>query len=132
MPTKRGNLSLDRNQLGRDVTDILKPRLQRLGRRIVANARQKAPVKTGNLRRSIGSRVRVTNKRVTLDIFARAKYAAYVHDGTKPHIIRPRKPGGVLAFPMGGRTVFATYSRHPGTRAREFLKNAIAEEVRRP
>lgn len=64
----------------------------------------------------------------------------YVDKGTKPHIIAPKKPGGVLAFPSGytaktrpnvasssnggsgGDTVFAAYVLHPGTEARNFDK----------
>jgi len=63
-----------------------------------------------------------------------------VNDGTPPHVIRPRKPGGVLAFkaaykpktipnfigskPGGGsgETVFVKEVNHPGTVARNFVE----------
>lgn len=49
-------------------------------------------------------------------------YAMMVHDGTPPHIIRPRNPGGVLRFEAaGGDIVFATHVNHPGTAPRPFL-----------
>lgn len=35
---------------------------------------------------------------------------------TAPHIIRPRRPGGVLAFESGGQTIFARLVNHPGSR----------------
>lgn len=34
---------------------------------------------------------------------------------TRPHIIRPRKAGGVLVFPYKGRTVFTKKVNHPGS-----------------
>ena len=62
----------------------------------------------------------------------------YVDEGTKPHDIRPKKPGGVLAFPSafapktqprslksgagssGGPVVVTQAVHHPGTKARNF------------
>jgi hypothetical protein len=57
------------------------------------------------------------------------EYAAYVHDGTRPHVIRPKAPNRVLAW--GGRppTRFAAFVRHPGTQARPFLRKALEDTV---
>jgi hypothetical protein len=62
----------------------------------------------------------------------------YVDKGTKPHIIRPKKPGGRLRFgsqfapktafrakfggagKSGGKPVYRQLVRHPGTKARDF------------
>lgn len=67
----------------------------------------------------------------------------YVDEGTRPHIIAPRKPGGVLVFRTGytsktlprlitsrtggatGPTVFARVVRHPGTKARKFTETIM-------
>ena len=64
----------------------------------------------------------------------------YVNYGTKPHLIFPKKPGGVLAFPSSytaktkprvigstaggpsGPIMIRPYVEHPGTEAREFDK----------
>ena len=64
----------------------------------------------------------------------------YVDKGTKPHVIRPKRKGGVLAFPSGynaktvpnipssfkggsfGTIIFAGAVKHPGTKARNFDK----------
>lgn len=35
--------------------------------------------------------------------------------GTKPHMIKPRRPGGVLRFMVNGFAVFSKLVRHPGT-----------------
>ena len=105
--------------------------VKRLGRRVVARAKMLAPVDTGYLRNSIRSTASVSGSHAFLDVKVGAKYGRFVHDGTKPHIIRA-KTGGVLAFPgAGGVTVFAREVHHPGTRARPFLKQALDEEGRR-
>jgi hypothetical protein len=49
----------------------------------------------------------------------------YVVNGTRPHIIRPRRRGGVLRFTIGGRVVYARYVNHPGTRPNDFLLEAL-------
>lgn len=49
----------------------------------------------------------------------------YVLNGTRPHMIFPRRPGGVLRFTVGGQVVFARYVSHPGTRAQPFLQEAL-------
>lgn len=55
-------------------------------------------------------------------------YAEYVHDGTRPHVIRAR--GRALRFVVGGRVVYARSVQHPGTRARPFLTRALQEVSR--
>ncbi|MEU4584873.1 hypothetical protein AB0F92_22700 [Kitasatospora aureofaciens] len=50
----------------------------------------------------------------------------YVVEGTRPHIIRPRR-AKALRFEIGGRTVFAKVVHHPGTRANPFLQRALRE-----
>jgi hypothetical protein len=51
--------------------------------------------------------------------------ALYVIGGTRPHQIRPRRPGGVLKFTVGGRVVYAKYVNHPGTKPNDFLQQAL-------
>lgn len=100
-------------------------RMASLQRRIANQARQDVPVRTGNLGRTVGEgQIRVTGPRsVSGSVHAKADYALYVHEGTRPHIIRPRR-AQALRFQIGGRTVFAKMVRHPGTKARPFLRNA--------
>lgn len=50
----------------------------------------------------------------------------FVHEGTRPHIIRARR-ARALRFTMGGRPTYAKYVRHPGTRANPFLTDALRE-----
>lgn len=124
---------VDTGALGRQVAPILARKAASITRRITAQARQNAPVRTGNLARSIEpDPIRFSGPfRVDTGVTAHANYAAAVHDGTRPHVIRPRV-ARALKFQMDGRTVFAKSVRHPGTRARPFLRNAADEVARNP
>lgn len=54
----------------------------------------------------------------------RAAYGKWVHDGTKPHIIRPRNKK-VLRWATGrGKWAYAKWANHPGTKADQFLYEA--------
>ncbi|WP_235718302.1 hypothetical protein [Mycolicibacterium goodii] len=101
-------------------------------RRSANQARADVPVRTGNLGRTIGEGpIMFTGPRtVHGSIHAKADYALYVHEGTRPHVIRPRR-AQALRFQVGGRTVFARLVRHPGTRARPFLRNAAMRVAQR-
>lgn len=64
-----------------------------------------------------GLRTRITNS---------AAHATYLNNGTPPHVIRPRKPGGVLVFTnKAGQIVFAREVHHPGTRPYRILDDAL-------
>ena len=86
-----------------------------------------------NVRESTLFKDRTGELRGTLDIIdtgawskrliAPAKYAKYVNDGTKPHVILP-KNGGFLRFVIAGRVIFAKKVNHPGTAKRPFMENA--------
>ncbi|WP_280499023.1 HK97 gp10 family phage protein [Nocardia cyriacigeorgica] len=104
--------------------------LDELGRRIVANARRRINSRTGELSRSTGHRVHNDGRNPRLQVFATARHARYVHDGTRAHEIRARY-AQALRFRMGGQTVFARRVWHPGTRANPFLADAVREETAR-
>lgn len=102
----------------------------------------------GNLRQSVQGRM---TSMLGAVVTVLASYGLYVHEGTRPHIIRPRNKkalsfewgrGGFQAAQSGGKTVFVrpglTANRrvkwhattvfkevhHPGTRANPFLQRA--------
>ncbi len=134
MPETRAVFTIDRANLFRRLfgaDGIAFRKMEDLGRRIETNAKNRAPVRTGNLRRSIGHTVTVEGKKLKLNVFATAKYASFMHDGTRPHLITPKNKGGVLVFQAKGRTVFAAYAKHPGTAARPFLREAVEDELRK-
>jgi hypothetical protein len=47
-----------------------------------------------------------------------------VLDGTRPHLIRPRR-AKALRFEVGGDVVFTKLVRHPGTRPNNFMARAL-------
>lgn len=91
---------------------------------ILAEMESRVPVKSGVLRRSLG--IRVDTDRVTIGPNAtQAPYAGYVEFGTKPHIIRPKKQGGVLVFNVNGMKVVTRLVHHPGTKAQPYVQPAF-------
>lgn len=64
---------------------------------------------------------------MTVEVYSLDPIAELVEFPTQPHLIVPRNAGGVLAFPMNGRTVFATIVHHPGTKGAFMLTTALAE-----
>lgn len=93
-------------------------------------AQELAPVRSGRLRRSIRSTSRLGFRGWTSRVGSDLDYAEFVHDGTRPHLIRPRR-ARALRFTAGGRVVFARLVRHPGTRPNPFLDRALREVSRR-
>lgn len=62
---------------------------------------------------------------LTGKIWSNARYAIFVHEGTKPHEIRVVN-ARVLANKRTGQ-IFGTYVKHPGTKANKFLPRIIAK-----
>lgn len=85
-------------------------------------------------------KVRSTGQPKKVEVWTSDKIYKYVNDGTKKHVIRPKKKGGVLVFPAkstpkttpmlisskkgsrGKKLIFAKEVQHPGTKARKFDK----------
>jgi len=80
----------------------------------------RVPVKTGELRESLG--VRVEPNRVIVG--PTAKHAPYVEFGTRAHEIRAKNKKA-LAFKVGGNMVVVQKVNHPGTKARPFVRPAF-------
>ena len=125
MGSVSAHVELNEPELNNQVRVFQRRRMASLQRRIATQARADVPVRTGNLGRSIGEgQIRFTGPRtVSGSVHALADYAAPVHEGSRPHLIRPRK-AQALRFNVGGRTVYTKLVRHPGTKARPFLRNA--------
>ena len=128
--------------------DALQARFRRLGQvdsrlmqmiltKASAEAKLRAPRRTGNLRRTIGfTQLSATSGRV----FARASYAAAVEKGSRPHIIVPRR-ASVLAFTLGpgarltgsarvgANMIFTMRVHHPGTKAKPYLLPGVRAAI---
>lgn len=57
----------------------------------------------------------------------RVPYAVFVHEGSKPHIIKPAKKIA-LRWESKGKFVFAKSVKHPGTKKDPFLYDAAQRE----
>lgn len=82
-------------RMRRAATDLRDVRslMQRIGLIAEGNAKKLAPVKTGNLRRTITS---TATERAAI-VGASAAYAIYVHDGTRYMPARPFLADGIAA-----------------------------------
>lgn len=88
------------------------------------------PVDTGRLRASIRmDPPRLFSLRPSVRVGSDVFYAPYVNDGTRPHVIRPKR-ARALRFVVGGQVVFARVVQHPGTKANPFLTRALREVAR--
>lgn len=99
----------------------------RTTRKVFNRSRVLSPWDTGLLRasHSVDLRVLKTNK-VVGRVIVSTRYAAAVHEGAKPHIIRPKKKKA-LKFVYRGQTVIVKSVRHPGNKARPWLLTALRE-----
>ena len=101
-----------------DAIGELGPFMRDIALDAIGEQKKRAPVKTGNLRRSIRLG-RITAR--SAETIAGANYAAYVEFGTKPHEIRPRSKRALRWKDKGGGFRFATRVNHPGTRAKPYM-----------
>lgn len=117
-------ITIDEAALERESGEHLRRKHRSLTRRIANQARADVPVRTGNLGRTIGELPQTyTPFHVDGGVEATADYAAPVHEGSRPHVIRARR-AEFLHFWWHGREVFRKSVWHPGVRARPFLRNA--------
>lgn len=113
-------------QMGANMAARVSQAVRKSAFDIEARAKSLAPVDTGNLKNTI--KTDIAGDGLSAEVTANADYAAHVEYGTRPHVIRP-KNASMLAFKIGGVTVFAKEVNHPGTAAQPFMTPA-AEQVR--
>lgn len=61
-----------------------------------------------------------------------APHTQFVVNGTRPHVIKPKSPTGLLVFKWaraGGKTVAFHHVKHPGQRADDFLNRALRKAI---
>lgn len=76
----------------------------------------------GHLMGTVGSRV-IRDVELEGHVFVKPDYARYVIHGTRPHVIKPRKPGGHLRFYWFKKAKWMVLPKvnHPGTAANDFM-----------
>lgn len=105
------------------------PHVAETTRRVLNRSRVLVNVDTGNLRSSLTMKMMARRQSVTGEVYTRVKYAFYVHDGTKAHIIQA-KGGGYLRFTVPpGVVLYRRRVLHPGYRGNPFLRRALVEEA---
>lgn len=109
-------------------------------------AKQEVPVKTRNLSRTIRlGRVTDDEVQIVAGGTQQVGYAVHVHEGTRPHIIRPRRAKALRWAPnaadrrltgsvrsgaaRAGRVRFAKVVHHPGTKANPFLRRGAEKAM---
>ncbi|MGV1079719.1 MAG: hypothetical protein ACOYD1_07685 [Candidatus Nanopelagicales bacterium] len=106
----------------------------RLSRETVWRQKQLAHRRTGALQNSISANLRpqLMNGNLTFETGSKVKYALIHELGSKPHIITPKKAGGVLVFfwPKVGHVVAFKSVQHPGTRGYHYLTEGLEAAMR--
>ncbi len=126
----KGTFAVDPAGLQRQLTgpqSQMVRTLRETTRQTVNAAKLRSPVDTGQMRNAHRVEdIRVQGAKASTAVVVDKDYAAAVHDGSRPHIIRPKNKKA-LAFKRGGKTVFATSVKHPGAPARPWLLNAAKD-----
>ncbi len=104
--------------------DLRQRLIERLADAAWSSAFYGAPWRSGRLAGSIVKEVGDSEA----EIQALAPYAVFVELGTAPHEMRPVN-ASVLAFEAGGKMVFTSLVRHPGSKPNPFMERA-AEDTR--
>lgn len=118
---------LDKVGLRADANRFSLPQVRVVTRRVLNRSTLLCPVNTGRLRASGRMSIGEAGKGPRGIVEYPVAYAAAVHDGSSPHVIRARRKKA-LRFKYAGRTVIVKSVRHPGSDGRPFLRQA-AEEV---
>lgn len=72
-------------------------------------------------------KVILDGERTTVTVYTLDPVAPHVEWDTAPHLIRPRRPGGVLTVPTRDGMLFMREVHHPGTRGVHMMATALAE-----
>lgn len=120
------DVEIDIERLNAVVMPRLETFLRAFVRTATVTAQSIAPVRTGALRAGIREMPIQRTGPWSLEsgVESTARYSAPVHEGARPHVIRPRF-ARALRFEVNGRVVFAQRVNHPGNRAQPFLRNAV-------
>lgn len=89
-------------------------------------AREAAPVDTGELRDSLELVVNGSGTVIFGSIAFTAPQAGWTNDGTQPHGIDGNP---VLVFEIGGVTIFASHVDHPGNAGSHWFDQAVSDDT---
>jgi hypothetical protein len=108
------------------AASLAAPYVAETTRRALNAGRVGSPVDKGIMRASHEMTMQVRRTAVIGRVHVPVNYARMVHEGTRPHIIRPKRKQALRFFwKKKGVTVIAKSVRHPGTKARPWLWRAL-------
>lgn len=102
--------------------------LTKLGTRVSVLAKAQVGVDTGALKRSINFRLVQTGGGLVAVIGSDNRIALMHHQGTRPHIIVPRR-AQTLRFYSRGRIVYSKLVHHPGTKPNRYLTDNLRRVI---
>lgn len=108
--------------------------IQQTAQTVQHEAQALAPIKSGRLRSSIS--IRYPNPLEAV-IGPQVEYGKYQEFGTgergefpgKAYTIKPKSPGGLLVFKVGGKTVYARVVHHRGIPPHPFMRPALEKAL---
>lgn len=103
--------------------------LRRKAVKLQGLARKQVGVRTGRLRKSINYRVVNSGGGLVAIVGSNNRIALMHHNGTRPHIIRPRR-AQTLRFYSHGRIVYSKLVHHPGTKPNRYLTDNLSRVMR--
>lgn len=116
------------NHVLRNPKGIVGTHMNSVGRKVTRLAKVQVGVDTGDLKRSISYKIRTAPGGFLVTVTASDSKALMHHQGTKPHIITPKK-AKALRFQQHGKIVYARIVHHPGTKANRFLTDPMRTVV---
>lgn len=92
-----------------------------------ARGHHRFTTRTGLAERSIRTASARKGRTLSGTVYTVLDYGVYLHQGTNPHVIEPRRKKA-LRWTDGGKFVFARRVKHPGTKKDPYLYDALDEE----
>ena len=120
--------TVDREGARISAREVGRREVTSMTRKVMNRATMLCPVDTGFLRAHHRMKIKDLKTRVKGEVINDAKYAAAVHDGSPPHIIRARRKKA-LRFTVGGETIIVRAVRHSGAAGRPWLDKALVVAV---
>lgn len=102
--------------------------LSKRGFRLRELARKQAGRKTGALKASMFSNLKTSARGLSVEVGSNVPHALMHHNGTRPHVIRPRT-ASTLRFTQNGRIRYAKRVFHPGTKPNFYLTANLIKVV---
>jgi len=118
------------NASGRGIEMSTQQIIMQAAQRVQSEAQTMAPVKSGRLRNSISIKYPDNHSAI---IGPQVEYGVYQEFGTGTrgefpgtmYEIKSKKPGGLLKFKVGNKTVYARTVKHPGVRPRAYMRGGL-------